>query len=164
MCKAISDIGMAITKAKLQVYGPTEEPKKTKPKKVKKPEKEDEEVEEVITTEKVKTVKKVGKKQEKESSVVPLEYEVSSQPLEEEVVEPFEESFKTQKGILKMVESERVVAEIDELMQVINAKEFGPGQSPLRELAKIGYVECAYSITIYFFVLAMNQLYIAVCI
>lgn len=142
MCKAISDIGMAITKAKMQVFQSAEELQKAKlkkekiSKKLKEHKKEEKVVERVI--EKVKTVKK---REKVESIVMPQDYQVSSQQVKDEVAEPFEESIKTQKGIIKMVESDsRSVAEINELMEVINAKEFGPGESPLRELAKIGYM------------------------
>ena len=197
MCKAVSDIGMAITKAKLQVYDATDKVRKAKHLKQKdkkeKVIKREEEIvteetakvikdvtdssvvtEEVQVMEKPKPVKKIDKqkaksvvteaesvetvdvatykkadkkvklepKEEKAEPVVtPQEYLISSQPEKEEMVQPFEESYETQKGIIRMVEGDsRVVAEINELLEVINAKEFGPGESPLRELAKIGFM------------------------
>lgn len=139
-CKAISDIGMAVTKAKLQVYD--EEDKKAQKLKKEKVLKKDDQIVEEVIVEKTKTVKKSKevKKPDKKEVVKPLDYQVSEQD-KDEVVETFEESFKTHKGIIRMVESDsRVVAEINELMEVINAKEFGPGESPLRELAKIGFL------------------------
>lgn len=76
-----------------------------------------------------------------EPVITPNEYLVSSQQIKDETVETFEETFVKQKGILKTVkEDSKMVAEINELLEVINAKEFGPGESPLRELAKIGYM------------------------
>lgn len=199
MCKAVSDIGMAITKAKLQVFKAGEKIKKVKAKEIKektkieKATKREEEViekrtaaklveqpkeegivaEEVHTEEAPKPIEKIGKERAKvvvseaehvettdvatykkvdkkekvikkekgESVLTPHDYLVSSQQQKEETVEPFETSIDTQKGILKMVEGDsRVVAEINELLEVINAREFGPGESPLRELAKIGYM------------------------
>lgn len=199
MCKAVSDIGMAITKAKLQVFKAGEKIKKVKakeikekvktekvvkredelieektakkvieqqkeegviteevhaeeaPKPIKKIEKEKakvvvSEAEHVETTD-IATYKKVDKKEKAikkekgEPVLTPHDYLVSSQQQKEETVQPFEISIDAQKGIIKMVEGDsRVVAEINELLEVINAKEFGPGESPLRELAKIGYM------------------------
>lgn len=201
MCKAVSDIGMAITKAKLQVFDKGEKIKKEtakevreKLKKEKVAKREDEiiktkkakettqellesatvtEVQAIdeptpiiqhIDTEKAKVIvseadyietsdtasyKKVDKKsrakpkpEKVEPVITPHDYLVSSQQQKEETVEPLESSpYEKQKGILKSVDSDsKVVAEINELMEVINAKEFGPGESPLRELAKIGYM------------------------
>lgn len=199
MCKAVSDIGMAITKAKLQVFKAGEKIKKVKAKEIKektkieKVVKREEEVvekktakkvieepkeegiitEEVHTEETPKPIKKIEKEKAKvvvseaehvettdvatykkvdkkekivkkekgESVLTPHDYLVSSQQQKEETVEPFETLVDTQKGIVRMVEGDsRVVAEINELLEVINAREFGPGESPLRELAKIGYM------------------------
>lgn len=163
MCKAISDIGMAITKGKLQIFQSAEELEKAKIKKEKiakklkekKEEKAAEKVKAEKVIEKIKTEKVVEKtkvekvvektkeeKVEKPKTVKEKEAVIAQIKLEkDEEVEPFEEQIKTQKGITKMVESDsRCVAEINELLEVINAKEFGPGESPLRELAKIGYM------------------------
>lgn len=199
MCKAVSDIGMAITKAKLQVFKAGEKIKKVKAKEVKEKTKtekvvnREEEVvekktakkqieqpkEEGIITEEVHTVEapklikviekekakvvvseaehvettdvasykkvdkkeKIVKKEKGDTVLTPHNYLESSQKQKEETVEPFETLVDTQKGIVKMVEGDsRVVAEINELLEVINAREFGPGESPLRELAKIGYM------------------------
>lgn len=193
MCKAVSDIGMAITKAKLQVFQKGAKVKKAKEikQKDKISKREDEIVQketakeiiedfqesiavtDVQTVEKPKGIKSIDKKKAKtivteadyvetvdvasykkvdekekpteekkaETIISPHAYLVSSQIENEETVQPFEKTFKTQKGILRMVESDsRIVAEINELLEVINAKEFGPGESPLRELAKIGFM------------------------
>ncbi|KAJ8898141.1 hypothetical protein PR048_003501 [Dryococelus australis] len=37
-------------------------------------------------------------------------------------------------------EEKKVAKEVTELMKFVHAKEFGPGESPLRELAKVGYL------------------------
>lgn len=37
-------------------------------------------------------------------------------------------------------QKENIAREVDEIMEVLDAKEFGPGESPLRELATIGYL------------------------
>lgn len=197
MCKAVSDIGMAVTKAKLQVLKAGEVIKKAKTVREKtKLEKAVKREKEVVEKEKAKPVveeveatvteeiqeieepipiKKVGKEKAKveltsaehvetvdvasfkkvdkkekpvpkpetvQPAVTPLEHIVSSQQQKEETVQPFEKSpHEVQKGIIKTVESDsRMVAEINELLEVINAREFGPGESPLRELAKIGYM------------------------
>lgn len=201
MCKAVSEIGMAITKAKLQVFKPGEKIKKVKAKEIKekvKTEKvikresdmiESEIAKEVITesidtaaivevadiinetipiksmkkskaqvtvtkadhveTMDVASFKKVDEKEklmpqlEKiEPILKPYDYLISSQQQDEEIVEPFQgEVIEKHKAILKSVETDsRIVAAVNELLDVINAKEFGPGESPLRELAKIGYM------------------------
>lgn len=46
------------------------------------------------------------------------------------------------KQIHEMIEKyrENIAREVDEMMEVVNAKEFGPGESPLRELATIGFL------------------------
>lgn len=200
MCKAVSDIGMAITKAKLQIFKIGEKIKKVAAREVKekvKSEKVIEREEERIIKEKAKEIiekphetttvtqevqpmdvpkpiRKIGKEKAKvivseavhvettdvasfkkvdkkekvkpaseniEPVVTPHDYLISSQQQKEETVQPLEMSYETQKGIIKMVEKDSgMVAEINELLEVINAKEFGPGESPLRELAKIGYM------------------------
>lgn len=37
-------------------------------------------------------------------------------------------------------QKENIAREVNEIMEVLDAKEFGPGESPLRELATIGYL------------------------
>lgn len=37
-------------------------------------------------------------------------------------------------------QKEHIAREVDEIMELLDAKEFGPGESPLRELATIGYL------------------------
>lgn len=201
MCKAVSDIGMAITKAKLQVFDKGEKIKKQTARQVReklKKEKVTQREDEIVKVEKAiektedllesasvtevqpldeptpiidhidkkkaeviitkaehveisdtASYKKVDKKekvkpkpQKIEPIVTPQDYLVSSQQQKEEIAEPLESSpYEKQQGIIKMVDTDsRVVAEINELLEVINAKEFGPGESPLRELAKIGYM------------------------
>ncbi|GBO99815.1 Titin, partial [Eumeta japonica] len=201
MCKAVSDIGMAITKANLQVFKPGDKMKKVKAKETRekilsektkdyKPTtlekgKATESVEEIqdkativtdditiadavpitpIKKEKAKAIvteaehvetvdiasyKKVDKKLEKtpqpeevDMAVTPHEHLVTTKQEKEETVESFtEKTIEKYKAILKLVEKDtRMAAEVNELLEVINAKEFGPGESPLRELAAIGYM------------------------
>lgn len=196
MCKAVSDIGVAVTKATLQVYEAGRKVKKIKQQKEKvktkqvldyteeiidEP-KEKQPIDDKITStdnierqvvEKTDTIEKIAKNKSKvivdkgesvetveivsnkkvvkkdktqpeqeplSPIITPEEYMVSSQDQKEETVQPFEGVYETKKGITTMVDTDRVVAEINELLEVINAKEFGPGESPLRELAKIGYM------------------------
>lgn len=44
--------------------------------------------------------------------------------------------------VMEIVErqKEHIAREVDEMMELLDAKEFGPGESPLRELATIGYL------------------------
>lgn len=100
-----------------------------------------------VETTDIAVLKKVGQKEHEEvpEKIEPIitsnEYLVSSQQIRDETVQTFEETYNKQKGIIKTVkEDSKMVAEINELLEVINAKEFGPGESPLRELAKIGYM------------------------
>lgn len=189
-CKAVSDIGLAVTKAKLQVFqrgSKIKKGKETKEKvtkqKVIKSEEESVGVEDTLdfatvsevqaldkqhSTDKVKKRKAkivvsesehietediaLQKKVDEKTKGIPVEekakpilttheHVVLSEQQEGESVEPFDESYQTQKGIIKMVEADsNLVAEVNELLEVINAKEFGPGETPLRELAKIGYL------------------------
>lgn len=190
-CKAVSDIGMAITKATLQVFESEEKIEKnlaqrTKTEVLKKEEviKTDEEnlKSEVQTEENERekvqpsrkefartettsstvieadyveitdkaTLKKVedGKKIKKPSPrnvepvVVPSEYLITSEQQKDEVVKTLDKFvYDSQKAIIKTVEeSTNMVAEINELLELLHAKEFGPGESTLRELAKIGYL------------------------
>lgn len=198
MCKAVSDIGMAITKAKLQVFKAGEKIKKLKAKEIKEKVKAEKAmkrgkdvvekdaakevvenldvttVTEVQAIEATKSIKKVSKekaqvilteaehietvdvasykksdkkpvdipKSEKlEPILTPHDYIISSQQQKEESAEPFDQTFDMQTGIIKMVEGDTLMAiEVNDILEVINAKEFGPGESPLRELAKIGYM------------------------
>lgn len=174
MCKAVSDIGMAITKAKLQVFKVGEKIKKVKAKDVK--EKVVKEIiEETIITGDIVPISKVHKEkavvtmteaesiqttdtasykkadkkqpvkpqsQQIEPSIKLYDYLESSQQQDEEIADSFEpDQIDKHFVIMKRVESDnQMVAEVNELLEVINAKEFGPGESPLRELAKIGYM------------------------
>ncbi|XP_045531935.1 titin isoform X5 [Pieris brassicae] len=192
-CKAISDIGMAITKADLQIFEAEETFEKVEMKRVKslKQEVVDEKtalmssedasiaiVETTLdvlgkaqplikTSEKQKTnvlvnemtsietvdvasFKKTDQKYRTTSTeelvniepfITPNQYLVSSQQETNEMVQTFEKiTHELQKGIARRVSDSRMVAEVNELLEVINAKEFGPGESPLRELATIGYL------------------------
>lgn len=42
--------------------------------------------------------------------------------------------------VLKMLKTARHATEVEEILETINAREFGPGESPLRELAQIGFL------------------------
>ncbi|XP_024868518.1 titin-like [Temnothorax curvispinosus] len=52
------------------------------------------------------------------------------------------EKIKEDITVKEIVERQRenIAREVDEIMEVLDAKEFGPGESPLRELATIGYL------------------------
>lgn len=54
---------------------------------------------------------------------------IKAEKIKEDVVEEIVERQK-----------ENIAREVDEIMEVLDAKEFGPGESPLRELATIGYL------------------------
>lgn len=201
MCKAVSDIGMAITKAKLQVFKAGEKIKKVKAKemkekiKVEKTMKHKEDViEKALATETItepidsisitqehdqvepvsfikkidtakadmtlnkaecveiidtatykgidKKEKPMAKQETAKPKIKPLNYLESLEQEMGETVQTFQDDFVEKHiGIIKLVQSDlKMVAEVNELMEVINAKEFGPGESPLRELAKIGYM------------------------
>lgn len=46
----------------------------------------------------------------------------------------------TEVQVLKMLKSSRHATEVEEVLETIGAREFGPGESPLRELAQIGFL------------------------
>lgn len=97
----------------------------------------------IATLKKVVEDKQVEEKvtERLETVITPHEYLISSQQQKDETVDVFDETYETQKGVITTVEKDaRMLAEVNELLEVINAKEFGPGESPLRELAKIGYM------------------------
>lgn len=97
----------------------------------------------IATLKKVVDVKQVEEKvtERLETVITPHEYLISSQQQKDETVDILDETYETQKGVITTVEKDaRMLAEVNELLEVINAKEFGPGESPLRELAKIGYM------------------------
>ncbi|XP_045510204.1 titin-like [Colias croceus] len=192
-CKAVSDVGMAITRATLQVFEADEKFEKIKKKRVKslkqdtieeakaetlieetsssviktevdvmeqpdhiveaKEEKAIMSVKELdyVETVDVATSKKVETKVKKsvqrkpeniEPKITPHDYIITSEETKDESVESFEKtSYNLEKIQTKKVLSDsHLIAEVNELLEVINAKEFGPGESPLRELATIGYM------------------------
>lgn len=97
----------------------------------------------IATLKKVVDDKQVEEKvtERLETVITPHEYLISSQQQKDETVDILDETYETQKGVITTVEKDaRMLAEVNELLEVINAKEFGPGESPLRELAKIGYM------------------------
>lgn len=97
----------------------------------------------IATLKKVVEDKQVEEKvtERLETVITPHEYLISSQQQKDETVDILDETYETQKGVITTVEKDaRMLAEVNELLEVINAKEFGPGESPLRELAKIGYM------------------------
>lgn len=97
----------------------------------------------IATLKKVVEDKKVEEQvtERLETVITPHEYLISSQQQKDETVQILDETYETQKGVITTVEEDaRMLAEVNELLEVINAKEFGPGESPLRELAKIGYM------------------------
>lgn len=97
----------------------------------------------IATLKKVVEDKQVEEKvtERLETVITPHKYLISSQQQKDETVDILDETYETQKGVITTVEKDaRMLAEVNELLEVINAKEFGPGESPLRELAKIGYM------------------------
>ncbi|CAH2237932.1 jg4626, partial [Pararge aegeria aegeria] len=117
-----------------------------------------EETVDIVTTKKTKVKKDVRKEKVKEvieDVVISATEEVTEKkvPIEEkkadgleaapmdETTDTFEKvPYQKWKATKTVVEDSRMVAEINELLEVIDVKEFGPGESPLRELAKIGYM------------------------
>lgn len=86
-------------------------------------------------------MQKVVKEEFQKHDELHKDYLIQTQQEEVETVRPLESTeFNKHYGVTKLEENSRMVAEINELLEVINAKEFGPGESPLRELAKIGYM------------------------
>lgn len=83
-------------------------------------------VTEVQTETGVRELKKKRKKPEKvKSSIVKGEEVTITEVTVEQIIEE---------------QKENIAREIEELMDVLNATEFGPGESPLRELATIGFL------------------------
>lgn len=56
--------------------------------------------------------------------------------------ERLEEAQVTVVKVQEIIKTQKVkmAKEVDDIMDLMNAREFGPGESPLRELAQIGYL------------------------
>ncbi|KAK2586833.1 hypothetical protein KPH14_009772, partial [Odynerus spinipes] len=106
-------------------------------------------VSEVRTETGVQEVKRVETKQKKTKKITQGQAEIT-QVKTEEIVE--EKPKKKKKGekirvreeitVEEILETERehIAREVEEILEVLQAKEFGPGETPLRELATIGYL------------------------
>lgn len=107
-------------------------------------------VSEVHTETSVQEVKRVETKQRKAKKTVVVEEELfEERPREVVIEEKPKKKKKTDKvkireevTIEEIVERQRenIAREVEEIMEVLHAKEFGPGEAPLRELATIGFL------------------------
>lgn len=137
-CKAINEIGMAICRAKIvisttaiveEVIKEIIKPKIIKKKLVKKVKPE-------------KHITKVETKQSKDvSSVTSLI--IKKQVIEEISIEEENTTTTTKsynESFITNIDLAKKTAEVNEILEMIKAPEFGPGEPPLRELATIGYL------------------------
>ena len=107
-------------------------------------------VSEVHTETSVQEVRRAEAKQRKAKKTVVTEEEIfEERPKEVVVEEKPKKKKKTEKvkvreevTIEEIVERQRenIAREVEEIMEMLHAKEFGPGEAPLRELATIGYL------------------------
>ncbi|KAI4478107.1 hypothetical protein M0802_014592, partial [Mischocyttarus mexicanus] len=107
-------------------------------------------VSEVRTESDVQEMKRMETKQKKAKKVISQGQVEITQVKTEEILE--EKPKKKKKGektkvreeitVEEILETERehIAREVEEILEVLQAKEFGPGESPLRELATIGYL------------------------
>lgn len=99
------------------------------------PEQESVHVEETKTTDELKEIaekKPKTRRAKPGTSQQPLEEATITEVKLEEIIEKVEE--------LIVNEEIRMAKEVTEILEQIKAKEFGPGENPLRELAEIGYL------------------------
>lgn len=139
-CKAINEIGMSICRAKIVISTtalveevPIVKPKPIKKKLIKKvkPEKHISKIE----------VKQNVHKTEDVSSVTSLI--IKKQVIEEISIEEENTTTTTKsynKSTITNIDMAKKTAEVNEILEMIKAPEFGPGETPLRELATIGYL------------------------
>ncbi|KAG7188129.1 hypothetical protein KM043_013352, partial [Ampulex compressa] len=113
-------------------------------------------VSEVHTETSIQEIKRTEAKQKKAKKTLitqeQAQVRITEIPVEEKHrVEAVEEKPKKKKTKVKIREEvtveeivekqkENIAREVEEIMEVLHAKEFGPGESPLRELATIGYL------------------------
>lgn len=62
-----------------------------------------------------------------------------AKPTESESLDKAEVTIVKVQEIIKK-QKVKMAQEVEDVMEVMNAREFGPGESPLRELAQIGFV------------------------
>lgn len=106
-------------------------------------------VSEVHTETNVQEVRRMEAKQRKAKKTVVTEEELFEEQPRKAVVEEKPKKRKKDKvkireeiSIEEIVERERenIAREVEEIMDTLHAKEFGPGEAPLRELATIGFL------------------------
>lgn len=107
-------------------------------------------VSEVRTESDLQEIKRTETKQKRAKKVIGHGQVEITQVKTEEIIE--EKPKKKKKGektrireeitVEEILEKERehIAREVEEILEVLQAKEFGPGESPLRELATIGYL------------------------
>lgn len=139
-CKAINEIGMAICRAKIVISTTAivEEIQKTiiKPKIIKK------KLVKKVKPEKLITKLEIKQSEQKDiSSVTSL---IIKKKVIEEISVEEENTTTTTKSynesIITNIDLAQKTAEVNEILEMIKATEFGPGETPLRELATIGYL------------------------
>ncbi|PSN29187.1 hypothetical protein C0J52_25667 [Blattella germanica] len=94
-------------------------------------------VQESVTIEEIQSEATVKELQEKKPKV--RRAKVEKKPVVKETAVVTEVKTLTAEQILEEQET-KMATEVEELMKFVRAKEFGPGESPLRELAKIGFL------------------------
>lgn len=106
-------------------------------------------VSEVHTEAGVQEMKRIEAKQRKAKKTVVTEEEIFEEKPREVITE--EKPKKKKKDKIKVKEEvtieeiverqrENIAREVEEIMEMLHAKEFGPGEAPLRELATIGFL------------------------
>nr|XP_031826010.1 titin-like isoform X2 [Nomia melanderi] len=106
-------------------------------------------ISEVHTETNVQEVRRIEAKQRKAKKTVVTEEELFEEQPRKAIVEEKPKKRKKDKvkireeiSIEEIVERERenIAREVEEIMDTLHAKEFGPGEAPLRELATIGFL------------------------
>nr|XP_012144053.1 PREDICTED: probable serine/threonine-protein kinase kinX [Megachile rotundata] len=106
-------------------------------------------VSEVHTETSVQEVRRAEARQRKAKKTVVTEEEIFEERPREVVTEEkpkkkkkAEKKVREEITIEEIVERQRenIAREVEEIMEMLHAKEFGPGEAPLRELATIGYL------------------------
>ena len=106
-------------------------------------------VSEVHTEAGVQEMKRIEAKQRKAKKTVVTEEEIFEEKPREVITE--EKPKKKKKDKIKVkeevtieeiveIQRENIAREVEEIMEMLHAKEFGPGEAPLRELATIGFL------------------------
>lgn len=102
-------------------------------------------VTEVHTEASVQEMKRIDMKQRKAKKTVVTEEQIFEEKPREVITE--EKPKKKKKDRVKVTieeiverQRENIAREVEEIMETLHAKEFGPGEAPLRELATIGFL------------------------